>query len=64
LSLEAAHAAARAKADTSLDPADHRYALALEGALLARKWRHDRDHRDVPGHTDDLPPWSAVSDHT
>jgi hypothetical protein len=62
LSLEQAHAAARAKADVSIDPADHAYANALASALVAQQWRHDRHHRDVPGHTDDLPPWSAATD--
>ncbi|HVQ86534.1 MAG TPA: hypothetical protein VMS84_17575 [Mycobacterium sp.] len=60
MSLEAAHAAARAKADTSLDPADHRYANALAAALAARKWLHDR-HRDPVAPTDDIAPWSQVS---
>jgi hypothetical protein len=60
LSVEQAAKRAREIADTSIDPADHRVALALEGALLAQKWRHKRDHEPV-GRTDDLPPWSAVS---
>jgi hypothetical protein len=60
LSLEQAHAAARAKADTSLDPADHRYANALAAVLTARQWRHDREH-DPVAPTDGIPPWSQVS---
>jgi hypothetical protein len=51
---------AREHAEVCLDPSCHALANALDSALLARKWRHDRDH-EPRRRTDDLPPWSAVS---
>ncbi len=57
--LADAAAAARELADRSIDPADHRVALALEGAVTAREWRKRRAASS--GRTDDLPAWSEVS---
>jgi hypothetical protein len=60
MSLEDAAKRWRARADRSIDPIVHRVALALEGAVSARQWRRRRQ-ADPEGRTDDLPPWSAVS---
>jgi hypothetical protein len=60
MTIEEAAAAARARADVSIDPADHALANALESIITARQWRRDRD-RDPVGRTDDLPAWSAIS---
>jgi hypothetical protein len=60
MSLGDAARRAREHAQVCVNPACHRVALALEAALKAAKWRHDRDH-DLSGRTDDIPPWSQIS---
>jgi hypothetical protein len=57
--------AARTVADTSIDPADHMVANALQGVADAERYRIERAAHDAahgPAHTDDLPEWSAVSE--
>ena len=56
--LTDAIARARAVADVSINPADHRLLRALEAAQAARM-RPPPVHD--PGLVADLPPWSAVS---
>jgi hypothetical protein len=58
-------AAAREKADTSLDPADHRYAHALQGAASAEVYRTERAANDEIHGTPDpdtFPEWSEISE--
>jgi hypothetical protein len=61
MSLEEAVKRARAKADTSIDPHDHAIALAMEGALAAKRLNAKHAANPPAGDTSDLPPWSEVS---
>jgi hypothetical protein len=56
MSLDEAARAAGAEADTSIDPIDHRLALALEGALAAEQ-QPERPPSDLTG----IPPASGVT---
>jgi hypothetical protein len=60
--LRAAADAAREKADTSINPADHAVARALEAAVLAEQNRALLDALSEPPTPETAPPpWSEVS---
>jgi hypothetical protein len=60
MSLEEAAEAARAHAETCINRSCHALANALEGAVLAEKWRRKRAD-DPPAEHTGIPPWGAVS---
>jgi hypothetical protein len=60
VSLSEATKAARAKADCSTDPWDHRIALALEGVLAAEA-RGQLDELAPEPDLTGIPPWSECS---